>query len=137
MDERQTKFTAKTELKSTASRTRFKGRLVSAGRIRNVLDQPGRLEIPAAALKTAVFNLQFDGLACFIDHAGWFAGPSLRNLFGVWTDVHWNEATQSVDGILNVYENELTSPIIEIFNQTLAGDIAPDLGVSIVFLRDL
>jgi hypothetical protein len=128
------KITAKTELKATDGRTRFSGRLIKAGRIRNVLDRPGDIEIPAEALKTAVINLQFDGLSCFIDHAGPWEGPSLKDIFGVWTDVRWNEETQSIDGVLNVFETANTLPIIEVFNQMLAGDLpAPDLGVSIVF----
>ena len=56
-------------------------------------------------------NMQFDGLACFIDHAGPWEGPSLRNLFGVWTDIHWNDMTESVDGTLNIYQSEQNAPM--------------------------
>ena len=132
--EQQTKFSTQITLGKTASRTQFRGRMVSAGRTRNLLNKPGNLILPAEALKTAVVGMQFDGLACFIDHASMWEGPSLKNLFGVWTNIRWNEETQSVDGVLNVYENDQTKPIIDVFNQALAGDLpAPDLGVSIVF----
>ena len=130
----KTTFTAAAELRGADGRTRFRGRLITAGRIRNGLDRPGDIEIPAKALKRAVIRDQFDHLACFIDHANHFNGPSLRNLFGVWSDIRWNEETLSVEGTLNVYETSQTQPIIDLFHQVLAAqETLPDLGVSIVF----
>jgi hypothetical protein len=133
MSKIQSRLSSKTALGRTAERSQFRGRLVTAGRTRNVLDEPGKIMIPAETLKTAVAKEQFDCLAAFIDHAGFWEGPSLHNLFGVWTDIEYNEETQSVDGILNCYENETNKPLIDILNQMLDEDEAPDLGVSIVF----
>ncbi len=115
----------------------FRGRLIAAGDIRNVLDKPAGMFIPAHALETAVAHGQFDNLACFIDHAGPFDGPSLRDLFGAWTNIHYNVAKQSVDGTLNVYDTEPNRQIAHILAQTLApGQPSPDIGVSIVFYGD-
>ncbi len=122
---------------SSGGRARFAGRLICAGDVRNVLDQPGDLHIPAQALRTAVVQGQFNRIACFIDHAGCADTPSLRNLFGVWSEISWQEESQCVEGRLTAYENEQTRPLIQLLSQILAhGESAPDIGVSIVFYGD-
>lgn len=128
----QTIIQLTTQLKSR-TRTQFRGRLVSAGRIRNVLDKPGNITIPAETLKTAVKKRQFNNIAAFIDHSGWFAGPSLHNLFGVWSDIEYNEETEAVDGTLTCYENEQNSSLIDTLNQVIEDGDKLDIGVSIVF----
>ena len=129
----QDKFSSRITFARGDGRTQFRGRLVSAGRIRNALDKPGQITIPAATLEAAVEMNQFNRLAAFVDHAGWFEGPSLRNLFGVWTDIEYNPESKSVDGILNCYDNDSNAPLIDTLNQMLDEDEPPDLGVSIVF----
>ncbi len=115
----------------------FKGRLITAGRIRNALDEPGHLIIEAQAIRQAVEASAFDGLACFIDHPGLFDISSLRNLFGSWHSVAWNEETQSAEGILRYYPTTETQAIADRLQQILKdaqnGQPTPDIGVSLVF----
>ena len=116
---------------------KFRGRLIQAGEARNVLDEPAGLFIPAHTLETAVALGQFNNLACFIDHAGILDGPSLRNLFGVWSGIFYNAGQQSVDGTLNIFDSDANGQIAAIFAQALAPDQpSPDIGVSIVFYGD-
>ena len=115
----------------------FHGRLITAGEVRNAIDKPAGIFIPALTLETAVSQGQFNNIACFIDHAGYLDGPSLRDLFGVWTDIYYNVTKQSVDGTLNIYDTDTNRQIAAIFAQTLAPDQpSPDIGVSIVFYGD-
>jgi hypothetical protein len=115
----------------------FRGRLITAGRIRNALGEPGHIDVPAQAIQEAIAEGQFDGLACFIDHPGFFESPSLRNLFGTWHSVNWNEETHSADGQLRYYATTETTPIAQRLHEILAdnsnGDPIPNVGVSIVF----
>ena len=121
--------------------TKFRGRLIRAGEIRNVLDQPAGTIIPPETLQTAVNKNQFNNLACFIDHAGggffFKDSPSLKNLFGVWSDIAWNEETQGVDGTLTVYPSDQNEAIAQLFKSATAEEgPAPDVGVSIVFYAE-
>jgi hypothetical protein len=130
-------FEASAQLQSTSDSREFRGRLVSAGRIRNAVDEPGHIEIPVETLQSAALAGQFDDIACFIDHAGPFDGSSLRNLFGVWHSTEFNPGSNSVEGTLRYYDTEANRAIANVFREitqaAAAGEPAPDVGVSIVF----
>jgi hypothetical protein len=104
--------------------------------------------MPAAAVREAVEEGLFEGLACFVDHApdgpagrrdG--VGPSLRRLVGTWRGVDWRlvgEGSVAAVGILSAYETDATRPVLDLLDQWLedeseAGAAAADMGVSIVF----
>ena len=106
------------------------------GDVRNALDEPGGMDIPAEVLEAAVVKGQFDNLACFIDHAGIFDGPSLKNLFGTWSDIAYNPETQSIDGTLTVFETDQNNQIADIFAAITSNEPSIDVGVSIVFYGD-
>lgn len=124
-------------LAATDKPREYRARLIKAGRIRNALDEPGAFTVEAEAIKTAVINKQFDGLACFIDHSDWLSGSSIRNLFGVWRDVQWDEEQQGAVGTLRLYDNPETAAVADRLDQMLADAAAdipiPDIGVSLTF----
>jgi len=79
----------------------------------------------------------FNGRAVFIDHAGPFELPSLRDLVGVTTGAHFNPTTQSVEGYIRLYDREDTRWVVQLLDQIVADQAAgretPDIGLSIVF----
>src|SRR5512144_2266968 len=85
-----------------AARREYRARFVRAGRIRSAGGRPGNIEIEPSALATNAGK--FNNRAVFVDHAGWFDYPSLRNLVGVTDLAAWNEETQSIDGVLRLYD---------------------------------
>ncbi len=124
-------------LAATNKPREYRARLIRAGRIRNAIDEPGAFIVEAEALKTAVDRGLFNGLACFIDHADWLNGISLKNLFGSWHSITYDETETAVMGTLRYYDNDATRPIADLFDQILAdaqdGQPIPDVGVSLVF----
>ena len=112
------------------ARRTYTGTLIAAGLTRTLDGGAGRYVVTAAALRQAVDDGLFRGLACFVDHA---ARPSVRRLLGVWDGVAWDEARQAAVGRLRVYETAATRPVIELLEQALAESEPPDLGVSLVF----
>src|SRR3990172_6033355 len=38
----------------------------------------------------------WDGVECFVDHAGWFGGRSVRDLGGIFQNPQWSEEAQGV-----------------------------------------
>ena len=113
----------------------FEARLVAAGAVRTRLNGRGETVISAAAIETAVQQGQFEGLACFVDHAA--GGPSLRDLIGVWHDVRYDAATRAAVGTFSAYDNAETRPVLARLERLLAdaavGRPVPDVGVSLVF----
>ena len=120
------------KLKASSKRRTYQCRFVKAGVVRAAGNRPSKLEILETALTKAVAEGMFDGKAVFVDHAGWFDYPSVKNLVGVTCDSYWNESTQSVDGKIKLYkESEWISGLInEIIEE---GEDGPDIGLSIVF----
>ena len=112
------------------ARREFMGRLIAAGPTRTLTGEAGRYTMTAEALRQAVDDGLFRGLACFIDHA---ERPSLRRLVGVWHGVEWDAAGAAAVGRLRVYETATTRPVIELLEQTLGEAEPPDVGVSLVF----
>lgn len=114
----------------------YKGVMIAAGRIRNMLGEDGHLFVEAEAIRQAVNDGLFEGLACFIDHADW-DGPSLRDLFGAWHSVEYDEAAEAAVGTLRYYRNDVNEPVAQQLDQILAdreaGISTPETGVSLVF----
>lgn len=118
----------------------YDGTLVAAGRTRNFLDEPGPWEFTATAIRDAIAAGMFDGLACFIDHASFFDGPSMRDLLGSWHNVVFNEETQAAEGELHIYISDDTQGMIDRLDAISAdkknGFTPPDVGVSLVCYLD-
>jgi len=112
-------------------RREFVGRLIAAGPTRTLTGEAGRYVVSAEAVRRAVEEDLFRGLACFVDHAA--GRPSLRRLVGVWHDVAWDEARGAAVGRLRVYDTAATRPVVELLAQTLRDAEPPDVGVSLVF----
>jgi len=74
----------------------------------------------------------FDGKAVFIDHAGFFDNPSLRDLIGDTRDSVFTG--DSVEGTIEFYNTPDGQVITNLLDELLAqGQHAPDVGLSIVF----
>jgi hypothetical protein len=101
--------------------------------------EAGRYVVTAEAIRRAVEDGLFRGLACFADHAGGgqgCEGPSVRRLLGVWHDVRWDAAGRAAVGRLATYDTAATRPVLDLLDQWLgdaAGTGAPDMGISLVF----
>jgi hypothetical protein len=118
-------------------RRTFTGRLIAAGPTRTLTGGPGRYVVTAEAIRAAVDEGLFRGLACFADHAP-DRQPSVRRLVGVWDEVAWDAASGAAVGHLRAYETAGTGPVLDLVEQWLADQSAgrrdgPDLGVSLVF----
>ncbi len=113
------------------ARREFTGTLIAAGPTRTMTGEAGRYTMTAEALRQAVDDGLFRGLACFVDHA---ERPSLRRLVGVWHGVEWDAARAAAVGRLRVYDTAATRPVVELLAQTLGEAEPPDVGVSLVFL---
>lgn len=125
------------DLAAGADRHRYTARFVTAGRIRGPAGRPGRFVIPAEAIQVAIAIGHFDNRPCFIDHASWFEGPSLRNMAGVSGETEWNPDTQSADGQITLYTTPAGDLIQELFSTVVKdqqdGRPTPDVGLSLVF----
>jgi hypothetical protein len=122
---------------ATAGRREYRARLIRAGRIRYADNSPGPYLIPAEAIQEAVARGQLDSLPTFIDHAGFFESPSLRDLAGYVTQAAWNEADQAAEGTIRLLDTAAGRLVDDLFTQLLAdaqaGTPMPDLGLSLVF----
>ncbi len=114
-----------------SQRREFVGRLIAAGPTRTLTGEAGRYVVTAEAVRRAVDEGLFQGLACFVDHAA--GRPSLRRLLGVWRGVAWDEARGAAVGRLHVYDTAATRPVVALLAQTLADAEPPDMGISLVF----
>ncbi len=112
-------------------------RFVRAGQVRASGNKPAPLIIEPAGLQFAAAAGMFDGKASFVDHAGWFDYPSLKNLVGVTLKSEWNPVDQSVDGVIQLNESTSAQALQSVIDGMLQGQAAgqpvPDVGLSIVF----
>lgn len=110
-------------------------RFVRAGSIKAAGGVDSDIEITQEALRFAVERGLFNERACFVDHAGCFESPSLKDLAGVTFNARWNELTQSIDGEIKLYETEAGSLVDAVLRELLDESLgsAPDVGLSIVF----
>jgi len=113
------------------SRREFRARFCKAGRIRAAGNRKSKIVIEPEALTGALAAGLFEGKAVFIDHAGFFEYPSLKNLAGVTKGTNWNETDQAVEGIISFYEG--AQPVVNLLSEILAEDNPPDVGLSLVF----
>ena len=110
----------------------FTGRLVAAGETRTMTEERGGYVMTAEAIRGAIDQGLFNGLACFVDHAA--EGPSIRRLVGVWQGVVWDEEARAAEGRLLAYETAETRPVLDLLEQWLdEGEARSDIGVSLVF----
>ncbi|MBP6786280.1 MAG: hypothetical protein KA170_01725 [Candidatus Promineofilum sp.] len=122
-----------------SERRQFTGTLIAAGPTRTMTGEAGGYVVTAEAIRRAIDDGLFRGLACFADHAA--EGPSVRRLVGVWHGVAWQPnggpaGEGAAVGRLAAYETAGTRPVLDLLSQWLADDDgheAPDLGISIVF----
>ncbi|MFC2030955.1 hypothetical protein ACFLWA_09530, partial [Chloroflexota bacterium] len=132
-----TRLSLPAHLSRTASRTSYRARFCSAGPITTADGTPGRIVVTEDALQQAIAELKFDGLPSFIDHAGWFDHPSLRDLAGLTITSEWNPNTKSADGTISLYNNQAGKVIADLFADILAdadaGEPVPNVGLSLVF----
>jgi hypothetical protein len=111
---------------------KYKARFVRAGRVRRAGNQPSRIVVQESALKEAVAARMFDDRAVFVDHAGFFDYPSMRNLVGVTRSASYDDHEKAVIGEIGLYS--IASEIAALIDEILAQrDNAPDVGLSIVF----
>jgi hypothetical protein len=122
-----------------SERREFIGSLIVAGPARTMTGEAGRYVVTVGAIRRAIDEGLFNGLACFADHAA--EGPSIRRLVGMWRDVKWFAAAEDGEvgaavGRLVAYETDETRPVLDLLDQWLsdaAGPEAPDVGISLVF----
>src|SRR3990170_1056696 len=88
---------------SSGKRREFRARFCKAGRIRAAGNRKSKILIEPGALTSALARGLFEGKAVFVDHAGWFDYPSLKNLAGHTKSAMWNELEQSVEGTIVFY----------------------------------
>lgn len=117
-------------------RRTFKGRLIAAGETRTKGNGRGSFIVPPEAIRDAIGQGLFNGLACFVDHAT--EGPSVRRLVGVWHGVCWDDEAAAATGLLLAYETAETRPVLDLLDQWLAdrtagGGATADMGISLVF----
>ncbi len=128
-----------------AERKEFIGRLIVAGPTRTMTGEANGYVVEAEAIRRAVAEGLFRGLACFADHAAGGESPAVRRLVGVWHDVVYDEGGAAAVGRLRAYDTAETRPVVELLEQWLGDQMegqpdetaGPDLGVSIVFYPHL
>lgn len=129
-------------LSPTQSQRSYRCRFIKAGQVRVVGGQPGDLWIEPAALEAACARGLFDHKAVFIDHAGLFDYPSLRNLVGSTNQAAYLPASSEpgeeheacVEGVIRLYDLPANQAIANLLDEILrAGPAAPDVGLSVVF----
>jgi hypothetical protein len=120
---------------SAGGRREYAATFVQAGYVRRADGKPSNWRIPAETLQVAVPLL--DGRASYIDHAGWFDEPSVRDLCGVTFGPVWNGEAESIDGGLRLYERPdlewLRILLDQVLEDQAAGMEVPDVGLSLSF----
>ena len=113
-------------------RREFMCRFVKAGKILMANGEESDIELTEYALLDAWTANKFENLAVFIDHADWFASPSLKNLAGVTRRSKYDEEGKAVNGLIKFYSE--AEPIVNLIGEILEdGEDAPDVGLSLVF----
>jgi hypothetical protein len=113
-------------------RREFRARFVRAGFVRNALNEKSNIEVTDEALSSGYSKGLFDKLAVFVDHAGGFDYPSVRNLAGVTSDVLFSDDGPSIEGTIRFYSQ--ANGIVELLDEVLSdGESAPNIGLSLSF----
>jgi hypothetical protein len=125
------------ELQSKTSKRIYHCRFVKAGRILATGGQPSDIELTTGALNSAIEKGLFNDKACFVDHAGFFDNPSLRNLAGVTLNNEYNPGTNSIDGDIKLYNTTTGNLVGDLLDELLQDrehkEPTPNIGLSIVF----
>lgn len=115
--------------------SRYRVSFIRAGYVRRRDGQAAAWRIPPETLAMAAPLLE--GRAVFLDHAGPWDYPSLRNLIGITGEPEYNPLTESIDGYIRLYDSESGQVARQLLKQVLAdqmaGREAPDVGLSLVF----
>ena len=111
----------------------FSCRYVRAGRVRGSGNALSDIIIEAEGLSAAAVKGLFTGKSVFVDHASFLDYPSLHNLAGVTQNVSWNPSEQAVEGEIKLYDTGTGGAMADLFDQVLADEDPPDVGLSIVF----
>jgi hypothetical protein len=108
---------------------------IQAGYVRRRDGQDSNWRIPAETIQKATPLL--DGVASFVDHADWFAQPSMRDLAGVTFSPSYNHQAQQVEGGLRLYDRPdlewLGLVLDQILDDLENGREVPDVGLSLSF----
>ncbi len=130
------RLTCQLSIQRTTRPRTYRARFIQAGRVRARDQSESNWLIPPEVLQSAL--AQFNGRAVFVDHTQLGDLPSLRNLVGVTSGAYYNAATQSVDGIIRLYERDDTQWVAQLLDQIVADQASgletPDVGISIVFV---
>jgi hypothetical protein len=94
---------------------------ISAGYVMRRDGKPSDWRIPPETLLAAIDLLE--GVACFVDHADWFAQPSVRDMAGVTFDPFYNNKAKRIVRVL----------LDQVVEDQAAGREVPDLGLSLSF----
>jgi hypothetical protein len=114
-------------------RRKYRAALVSVGFLRAMGGRQSNRYVPAETLKAAVAAGLFEGLAVFVDHAGWFEYPKVERLVASTSNVVFEEETQRVTAEIVFYESQLANEMVNLFDAMLAEEKKPDVGFSLVF----
>ncbi len=113
------------------SSTTFRARFIRSGRIVTGSGKPGRIIIAEDALRSAAN--QFDEIPMFVDHSGFFEGPSLHNMAAVITRAEWREDRATIEGEFRTYPTPAGRLMADLFLEMLSSDESPNIGLSAVF----
>jgi hypothetical protein len=108
---------------------------IQAGYVKRRDGNASNWRIPPETLQKCVDLLA--SVPCFVDHAGLWDMPSLRNLAGVTFEPAWNSSEQQIDGGLRLYQREDLAWLCAVLDQVLddqdEGREVPDIGLSLSF----
>ena len=133
MDPDKLTFSSNIDLLSAGSeKRRYHARFVRSGPILQADGSPTQISVSAEALSRAVEHGYFDRLAVFVDHAGYFNNPSLRNIAGSTNNTIFTG--DSVEGDIELYATTTGVEVAKLLDEILdQGTDAPNVGLSIVF----
>lgn len=119
-------------LNEPRTRRQYQARFIRAGQVFGPDRQPANLIIEPEAIRLAALAGKFNHLAVFLDHAGLFENPSIKDLIGKTQNAAWSEEDQAVIGEIVLYNT--AARIADLLDELLSeGSAAPDIGLSIVF----
>jgi hypothetical protein len=119
--------------------------VMQPGRVLQDNGEPSNWLIPADVIQAAA--PLFAGAAAYLDHPelfgfGWRGEPQVKNLIGVVLDPAWDDAAQSLQATLRLYDQDPASPgalVAALLDQMLADQAAgvdvPPVGLSAVFFH--
>jgi hypothetical protein len=119
-------------------RREYRCRFIRAGQVRATGGMAGDLLIEARALQQAADDGLFDHRAVFIDHAGFFDYPSLRNLAGSTLTASYNPPEASIEGIIRLFATPAGQAAADLLDEILLQEgQGPDVGMSAVLWVEL